>query len=118
MLQGMREIPSSALRRSLRLAGLATAYAGRAALGLGKCLCGRPAELVAAEMQARTAAQLFQTLGELKGGAMKLGQALSAMEAAMPAQMAGPYRDAPSSAFQLSNVQARHRHHPWGRRRQ
>lgn len=94
MLQGMREIPSSALRRSLRLAGLPTAYAGRAALALGKSLGGRPAELVAAEMQARTAAQLFQTLGELKGGAMKLGQALSAMEAAMPAQMAGPYRDA------------------------
>ena len=93
MLPGVSEIPSSALRRSLRLAGLPTAYAGRAALGLGKRLGGRPAELLAADMQARTAAQLFQTLGELKGGAMKLGQALSAMEAAMPTELARPYRD-------------------------
>ncbi len=45
-------------------------------------------------MQARTAEQLFATLGELKGGAMKVGQALSAMEAALPEQLAGPYREA------------------------
>ncbi len=91
---GMTEIPSSALRRSLRLTGLPAAYAGRAALGLGKRLGGRPAELVTAELQARSAAQLFETLGELKGGAMKLGQAVSAMEAAIPAELAAPYRDA------------------------
>ena len=90
----MDEIPSSSLRRSLRLAGLPAAHAGRAALGLGKRIGGRPAELAAAEVQARTAAQLFQTLGELKGGAMKLGQAMSAMESAMPAELAGPYREA------------------------
>ncbi len=63
-------------------------------VGLGKRIGGRPAELVAAELQARTAAQLFQTLGELKGGAMKFGQALSAMEAAMPAEIATPYVEA------------------------
>jgi hypothetical protein len=73
---------------------LPAAHAGRAALGLGKRLGGRPAESVAAQVQARTAAQLFQTLGQLKGGAMKVGQALSAMEAALPAELAAPYRDA------------------------
>ncbi len=78
----------------LRLAGLPAAHAGRTALGLGRRLVGRPAELVAAEVQGRTAAQLFQTLGELKGGAMKLGQALSAMEPALPVELAGPYREA------------------------
>jgi predicted unusual protein kinase regulating ubiquinone biosynthesis (AarF/ABC1/UbiB family) len=45
-------------------------------------------------VQARTAEQLFAVLGELKGGAMKVGQWLSAMEAAMPEQLAGPYGDA------------------------
>lgn len=90
----MTEVPRKALRRSLRLAGLPAAHAGRTALGLGKRLGGRPAELVAAEVQARTAAQLFRTLGELKGGAMKLGQALSAMEPLLPAELAGPYGDA------------------------
>ena len=67
-------------------------------MGLGRRLGGRPAELVAAEVQARSAAQLFQTLGELKGGAMKLGQALSAMEAALPAELAVPYRGAHPAA--------------------
>ncbi len=33
-------------------------------------------------------------LGELKGGAMKLGQALSVMEAAIPEEFAEPYREA------------------------
>lgn len=63
-------------------------------MGLGRRLGGRSAELVAAEVQERTALQLFQVMGELKGGAMKLGQALSAMEAALPAGVARPYRDA------------------------
>jgi predicted unusual protein kinase regulating ubiquinone biosynthesis (AarF/ABC1/UbiB family) len=88
------DIPRKAFRRSLRLASLPAAHAGRTAVGLGRRLGGRPAELVAAEVQARTAAQLFGTLGELKGGAMKLGQALSAMEALLPAELAAPYGDA------------------------
>jgi predicted unusual protein kinase regulating ubiquinone biosynthesis (AarF/ABC1/UbiB family) len=33
-------------------------------------------------------------LGQLKGGAMKLGQALSVFEAALPEELAGPYRQA------------------------
>ena len=52
----------------------------------------RPAELVAAEIQQRTAEQIFRVLGELKGGAMKFGQALSIFEAALPPEIAGPYR--------------------------
>ena len=68
--------------------------AGRATLGLGKRLGGKPAEQVAAELQRRTAEQLFQVLGELKGGAMKLGQAMSVFEAALPEELAAPYRAA------------------------
>ena len=45
------------------------------------------------EIQQRTAEQLFRTLGELKGGAMKFGQAMSVLEAALPDELAAPYRD-------------------------
>jgi predicted unusual protein kinase regulating ubiquinone biosynthesis (AarF/ABC1/UbiB family) len=78
--------------RTVKLAGLPLGLAGRTALGLGKRVGGKPAELVAAEVQARTADQLFKVLGELKGGAMKFGQAMSIFEAAMPEDLAGPYR--------------------------
>jgi predicted unusual protein kinase regulating ubiquinone biosynthesis (AarF/ABC1/UbiB family) len=35
---------------------------------------------------------MFKILGELKGGAMKFGQALSVFEAALPEELSGPYR--------------------------
>jgi predicted unusual protein kinase regulating ubiquinone biosynthesis (AarF/ABC1/UbiB family) len=57
-------------------------------------MTGRSAEDITAELQARTAEQLFTVLGELKGGAMKLGQALSVFEAALPEESAAPYREA------------------------
>ena len=88
----MTDLPRKAVVRSAKLATVPLGFAGRTALGLGKRIGGRPAELVAAELQARTAEQLFQVLGELKGGAMKFGQALSIFEAALPEEMAGPYR--------------------------
>ena len=86
------DIPRGSIARTAKLVGLPLGHAGRAALGVGKRVGGRPAEVVAAELQARTAEQLFSVLGQLKGGAMKFGQALSVMEAAMPEEMAGPYR--------------------------
>ena len=88
----MSDLPRHAVTRSARLARLPVGYAGRTALGTGKRLGGRPAELVNQEIQQRTAAQVFRVLGELKGGAMKLGQALSVFEAALPPEIAGPYR--------------------------
>ena len=63
-------------------------------LGLGKRLGGQPGRAVAAELQPRTAEQLFAVLGQLKGGAMKFGQALSVFEAALPEEIAAPYRAA------------------------
>jgi predicted unusual protein kinase regulating ubiquinone biosynthesis (AarF/ABC1/UbiB family) len=88
------DIPRRAVTRSAKLAGLPLGVAGRATIGLGKRMGGRPAEVVAAELQARTAEQLFQVLGQLKGGAMKMGQALSVFEAALPEDVAAPYRAA------------------------
>ena len=81
-----------AVTRAARLARLPVGFAGRTALGTGKRLGGRPAELVTQEIQQRTADQVFRVLGELKGGAMKLGQALSVFEAALPPEIAEPYR--------------------------
>jgi predicted unusual protein kinase regulating ubiquinone biosynthesis (AarF/ABC1/UbiB family) len=86
------DLPRRAVSRTAKLATLPLGFAGRTAIGLGKRVGGRPAELVAAEVQARTAEQLFKVLGELKGGAMKFGQALSIFEAALPEELAGPYR--------------------------
>ena len=88
----MSDLPRHAVTRSARLARLPVGYAGRTVVGTGRRLGGRPAELVDQEIQQRTAAQVFRVLGELKGGAMKLGQALSVFEAALPPEIAGPYR--------------------------
>jgi predicted unusual protein kinase regulating ubiquinone biosynthesis (AarF/ABC1/UbiB family) len=60
---------------------------------MGKRLAGAPAEAVLLEVQRRTAEQLFTVLGQLKGGAMKLGQAMSIFEAALPDEIAKPYRE-------------------------
>ncbi|TYC13835.1 AarF/ABC1/UbiB kinase family protein [Actinomadura syzygii] len=86
------DLPRRAVTRSAKLASLPIGFAGRTALGMGKRTFGRPAEAVAMEIQTRTAEQLFKVLGELKGGAMKLGQMLSIFEAALPPEIAGPYR--------------------------
>jgi predicted unusual protein kinase regulating ubiquinone biosynthesis (AarF/ABC1/UbiB family)/HSP20 family molecular chaperone IbpA len=88
----MSDLPRHAVTRSARLARLPVGYAGRTALGTGKRLGGRSAELVTREIQQRTADQVFRVLGELKGGALKLGQALSVFEAALPPEIAEPYR--------------------------
>src|SRR3954453_10634822 len=88
----MTELPRKAAVRTARLAALPLGYAGRQALGFGKRLGGKPAEAVLTEVQQRTAEQLFRTLGELKGGAMKFGQALSVLEAALPDELVAPYR--------------------------
>ncbi len=89
----MTELPRKAIARSARLAALPLSYAGRTAFGFGRRLGGAPAEAVLSEVQQRTAEQLFKTLGELKGGAMKFGQALSVMEAALPDELVAPYRE-------------------------
>ena len=90
----MTDLPRRAISRSARLAALPLGYAGRTAVGFGKKVGGKPAEAVASEIQQRTAEQVFKTLGELKGGAMKFGQALSIAEVALPEEMLGPYRAA------------------------
>src|SRR4051795_5532984 len=90
----MTDIPRRAVSRSAKLAALPLGFAGRAALGFGKRVTGMASEVISAEVQQRTAEHLFSVLGQLKGGAMKFGQALSVFEAALPEDLAGPYRAA------------------------
>src|SRR4029077_16439624 len=99
--------------RNAKLASLPVGMAGRAALGFGKRLTGASKDEVNAELMDKAAQQLFTVLGELKGGAMKVGQALSVMEAAIPEQYGKPYREAltklqreapPLSAAQVHRV--------------
>src|SRR5699024_1449993 len=88
------DIPRHGAARTAKLASLPLGIAGRAAAGLGRRLGGHTAEEINADLAERAAEQLFAVLGELKGGAMKLGQAMSVFEAAMPDELEGPYREA------------------------
>ncbi len=88
------EIKRGRAARNAKLASLPVGMAGRAALGFGKRLTGKSKDEVNAELIEKAAHQLFTVLGELKGGAMKVGQALSVMEAAIPEQFGEPYREA------------------------
>ncbi|WP_314218751.1 ABC1 kinase family protein [Streptomyces zaehneri] len=90
----MSDLPRKAVTRTAKLAALPLGFAGRATWGLGKRIVGESAEIVGRELQQRTAEQLFKVLGELKGGAMKFGQAMSVFESALPEEVAGPYRAA------------------------
>ncbi len=121
----MTDIPRRAVARTARLASLPLGVAGRATLGFGKRLGGRSADEVTVELQRRTAEQLFAVLGQLKGGAMKFGQALSVFEAAFPEDMAQPYRAAltrlqegapPMSADTVRQVLAQQLGRDWRRR--
>ena len=89
----MTDLPRKAVRRTARLAALPLGFAGRTAVGMGRRIGGADADVVMTEVQQRTAEQLFRTLGDLKGGAMKMGQALSIMESVLPEEMAAPYRE-------------------------
>ena len=82
------------MTRTAKLATLPLSIAGRAAIGAGKRLGGASADVVNAALAERTAEQLFTVLGELKGGAMKVGQAMSVLEAGLPEELAKPYREA------------------------
>ncbi|TWH22586.1 putative unusual protein kinase regulating ubiquinone biosynthesis (AarF/ABC1/UbiB family) [Prauserella rugosa] len=87
-------LPRRTMARTAKLASLPLGMAGRAVGGWGRRLTGQSADEVNANLSAKAAEQLFEVLGTLKGGAMKFGQALSVFEAAIPDDLAEPYRDA------------------------
>lgn len=104
----MTDIPRRAAHRTAKLASLPFGVAGRLAAGWGKRLTGQDSETVNAEVSAKTAEQLFEVLGQLKGGAMKFGQALSVFEAAVPDELASPYREALTKLQSAAPPMSRH----------
>ncbi|MFC9897573.1 ABC1 kinase family protein [Nocardia sp. NPDC127579] len=94
MAENADRIPARPGERRRKLAGIPVRIAGRAVLGAGRKLLGANAEQIDAELDRKAAEQVFAVLGELKGGAMKFGQALSVFEAAIPESVAGPYQEA------------------------
>ncbi|MGJ0117573.1 ABC1 kinase family protein [Williamsia sp. MIQD14] len=90
----MADITEGRGRRNAKLATLPLGMAGRAAAGFGKRLAGGDKDEINQEFMEKAAEQLFTVLGELKGGAMKVGQALSVMEAAVPDEYGEPFREA------------------------
>ncbi len=94
MIEGVSDLPRTSSRRAARLAGLPLGIAGRAAGSLGRRALGRGDGDLSEELAGHAAEQVFAVLGELKGGAMKVGQALSVFEAGMPDKYAEPFREA------------------------
>ncbi|WP_028478186.1 AarF/ABC1/UbiB kinase family protein [Nocardia sp. CNY236] len=90
----MSEIARRRSSRNAKLAKIPLGIAGRAAMGFGKKLAGGDRSEINAQLNQKAAEQLFTVLGELKGGAMKFGQALSVMEAAVPEEFGEHYREA------------------------
>ena len=86
----MGEPPQAGLARAARLSTLPLGAAARAVRGVGRRMSGQSAEEVLAQRQAESARQLFEVLGALKGGAMKVGQFLSLMESGMPPEQVAP----------------------------
>ena len=69
---------------------LATQDEPRSALASGSA--ANPRKLLLPRCNSAPPSKCSKVLGELKGGAMKVGQAMSVLEAAMPEELVGPYR--------------------------
>ncbi|SEG88713.1 Predicted unusual protein kinase regulating ubiquinone biosynthesis, AarF/ABC1/UbiB family [Thermomonospora echinospora] len=82
-----------ALNRMVRLSALPLGIAGRAGLASGLKVLGRLTDESALELHERTADQLFEVLGGLRGGVMKFGQVLSVYEAVLPPSISDVYRE-------------------------
>ena len=68
------ELPQGTSKRSAKMASIPLSLAGRGAIGFGRQLIGQSPDFAFADLQEKTAEQIFKVLGELKGGAMKLAK--------------------------------------------
>ncbi|MGI5169675.1 ABC1 kinase family protein [Spirillospora sp. CA-253888] len=82
-----------AFTRMARLSSVPLGIAGRTAVAGSLRAFGRLTDESALELHERTADQLFEVLGRLKGGAMKFGQVLSVYEAVLPPPVSAVYRE-------------------------
>jgi predicted unusual protein kinase regulating ubiquinone biosynthesis (AarF/ABC1/UbiB family) len=77
-------VPTSRLRRSATLAGLPARAVGRAVSIQARGVLGQDRAALREQARTATAADTRATLGRLKGGALKLGQLLSTVDALFP----------------------------------
>ncbi|MEV6768499.1 AarF/ABC1/UbiB kinase family protein [Nocardia sp. NPDC051030] len=85
----------TAMARSAKIAALPMGIMARRMTATGKAIMtGADRGTIDEALVDKAADEVFRVLGELKGGAMKLGQALSVAEAAVPPRFADRYRDA------------------------
>ena len=91
---GFDDASVESLKRFAQIAGVPLMAGMRAAAGAvaGSITGDREARRDGNQM--KNAEMLFSVLGTLRGGAAKLGQALSVFEPAVPQQLIGPYREA------------------------
>lgn len=83
------------LARSAKIAALPMGIVARRVTATGKAIMtGADRGTIDEALIDKAADEVFRVLGELKGGAMKLGQALSVAEAAVPPRFSERYRDA------------------------
>lgn len=75
----------TALRRTLRLAGIPAGSVAEAVAGRVQVFAGADPQRVRAASRARNAARTRRVLGGLKGGALKAGQLMATLEALFPA---------------------------------
>lgn len=87
-------VPTSRLRRNVALAGLPVRALGRAASIQARKLVGQDPEALRQQARAATAADTRATLGRLKGGALKMGQLLSTVDALFPSDPEGSWSSA------------------------
>ena len=78
-------LPTSRVQRDLLVTRLVLAGVGDAAVGRVRRLAGADPGRVRRDARARNAARTRQTLGRLKGGALKAGQLLATVQALLPA---------------------------------
>jgi predicted unusual protein kinase regulating ubiquinone biosynthesis (AarF/ABC1/UbiB family) len=95
------------LLRVIRLLSLPVGTALLGAEGLARRAVGQDAEQVRRDVHARTVARTRRVLGETRGGALKAGQFLSAVEALLPADPDRTWQQA------LTSLQENSRGMPW-----
>lgn len=87
-------LSTSRVRRSAAVAGLPARALGRAIAIQAAGLAGRDRGLLRERARAATAADTREVLGQLKGGALKLGQLLSTVDALFPSDPESSWQSA------------------------
>ncbi|MFA1549176.1 ABC1 kinase family protein [Actinomadura chokoriensis] len=82
-----------ALPRLARLSTIPLGIGRRMAVAGGLKALGRLTDEASLDLHERTADQLFEVLGGLKGGVMKFGQVLSVYETVLPPSISAVYRE-------------------------